>query len=201
MQPLVPDALETLKRDFARAISNYASDPANGTDHLRAAARAAVDAREHIFTKDGTPDWAGRTFPYREWVREAYVAVNADLSGVPGVQNAVRYHVGNRLRERLTATELEALGLRQLTPRERSAETRAQRSAKLNAIGAGGPMTSFEEVDAAFEAVLVTLERMKQTHRALSDDDYRAALFRLEMIEKAAAVRRLAWRKDRPATV
>lgn len=185
------DDLAALRQRLSRALSRLVdSDGEARAIAGRDAAGIIVAARELLITRSGDPDWPGRSHAYREWVREAYDGAHIDPAAVPAVQAAVRYHVGNALRERLTAEQLEAAGLRTLAPRERSAETRADRSRRLGLLGGGPAIRTYAEIDEVFETVLRTLERMKQGPAALTDDELRWSTSRLEWIETAAKARR-----------
>ena len=120
---------------------------------LRDVASDFVDAREHFFTKEGEPDWRGRTYAYRRWVRETMSLANVPPETIHATQAAIRYHVGNVLRDRLDHQTVEALGLLSESPRERSVEKRERHSAVLSVFGGGGPLSEGETVFA-----LMTME-------------------------------------------
>lgn len=103
---------------------------------LRELAGALVDAREHFQRPDGSPDWKGRSYPYRVFVREAYTDAGIPKDEQPTVQAAVRYHVGAVLRERLDDDTLADYDLIPRSPRERSQDRRESRSALLSALTA-----------------------------------------------------------------
>lgn len=126
----------------ARAVESlrlYALGKGERTGHLRDVATAFVEAREHFFTKDGTPDWLGRTYVYRSWVSETMSLANIPADAISSLQASIRYHTGNVLRDgRLDEETLSALGLRSESPRERSLEKRSAHSATLAIFGGGG---------------------------------------------------------------
>lgn len=99
---------------------------------LRAAAEAVVALRrEHQDPEvPGQPDWAGRSQSYREQVARLYRQAQVPPDSAPGqVQSAIRYHVGNVLRQVAPAAELEAAGLDAAGPLGRV--TRSRKQARL----------------------------------------------------------------------
>ncbi len=121
------------------SLRAYRSGPeGERTSNLRAVATAFVDAREHFFTPQGEPDWLGRTHAYRTWVRETMRLASVQAEELPTVQAAIRYHVGNIVRERMDADTIEGLGLRSSSPKQRSVEKRGRHSEVLNFFGNGG---------------------------------------------------------------
>ncbi len=120
-------------------LRNYKSGPeTEKTTNLRAVATSFVDAREHFFTPEGTPDWKGRTHAYRLWVRETMTLASIQADELGTVQAAIRYHVGNIVRERMNEDELQNLGLSATSPRERSVAKRERNTSVLTLFGNGG---------------------------------------------------------------
>lgn len=87
---------------------------------LRRAAGHLVRLRGLYTTKAGDPDWRGQSWDYRQKVGEIYAAAGLDAAGESGVKVALRYHIGNALREDLSEDELEQAGLSPKPPRERT---------------------------------------------------------------------------------
>lgn len=146
-------SLNALKKKATRLLESYKSaEDESRTPIARRLAEILVEAREHFEDADGETDWRGKTYPYRVWVREIYDEAN--LRGEDGkrVQAAVRYHVGAALRARLSDEQRESLGLMPQSPRERSGERRAARSAVLNALNsrdvAGGALLALTALQA-----------------------------------------------------
>lgn len=79
-----------------------------------------VELREHFITPGGQPDWTGRTGAYRLAVRNLYADAGYSPAERRAVQTSIRYHTGNLVRGRVSAEELENLGLDTRTPQERS---------------------------------------------------------------------------------
>lgn len=139
----LPDIQKAAISSISRSLS--ASDNVR-TDLLREAARYFIDARQHFFTREGEPDWLGRTYAYRTWVREVMSAAHVPGDEVSSLQAAIRYHSGNVLRDRLDAEQIDDLGLRKESPRERSVEKRERSSSTMNIFGGGAELTSAEEI-------------------------------------------------------
>lgn len=130
-------ALTDCRDEALTLLKAYRRTPAEGrTPLLRSLAGVLVAAREHFSRDDGTPDWKGRTYAYRTWVREVYGDAGFPTDELPTVQAAVRYHIGAALRERLDDDTLREYGLIERSPRERSQDRRAEKSALLSAFSA-----------------------------------------------------------------
>lgn len=108
--------------------------PEARTPLLRALAECLVSAREHFEREDGSPDWKGRTYAYRTWVRDVYQDAGIPSDELATVQAAVRYHVGAVLRDRLDEETLSEYGLIERSPRERSQDRRAEKATLLSAL-------------------------------------------------------------------
>lgn len=143
-------------------MRTYANNPndADRTAILKDVAAALVDSRAHFFNREGEPDWAGRTHAYRMWVRDATAAANLTPADRTAIQAAVRWHVGTTLRERLTPEQLEAIGLKVKSPRERNIEQRANRAEVLALIGPGPEITTYADLMTVSELFEVTLKRI-----------------------------------------
>lgn len=116
-------------------VREYAAVETSKTAILKDLARVVVDLRQRFHTEDGRTDWAGRSHAYREAVARIYHEAGVPPDSLDGMQAALRYHVGNVLREVAPADELEDLGLKAKTPVERVKETR-DRLAALARLGA-----------------------------------------------------------------
>lgn len=164
------------------------SDEDERTVHLRDVAEAYIDAREHFYTKDGDPDWAGRSYAYRQWIRETVTLARLPQDGKQSIQAAVRYHLGNILRDRLDADTLESIGLRKESPRERSVEKRAGVSALLRLVSGGDPIENLADVLEATKAIHSALTRITPSDLPGSD----AAAAKAALAEVAAEALRRA---------
>ncbi|UVK63547.1 hypothetical protein SEA_JANEEMI_27 [Arthrobacter phage Janeemi] len=142
-----PATLPSIQKSAINAIHASLSATDNErTDLLRDAARLFIDARAHFFTREGEPDWLGRTYAYRTWVREVMSAARVPGDTITSLQAAIRYHSGNILRDRLGDEEIADLGLRKESPKQRSVEKRERTSGTLNLFGAGGEITDPDEI-------------------------------------------------------
>ncbi|WLZ10617.1 hypothetical protein [Arthrobacter phage SWEP2] len=139
----------------------YAAPESERTECLRETARSFVAARQHFFTREGEPDWLGRTYAYRSWVREVMGAANIPADDLPTIQSAIRYHTGNALREQLSEDEMDALGLKHSSPRERSVEKRERNSETLALFGGGSAITDADDVVRAAALVETFTRRIR----------------------------------------
>lgn len=158
-------------------MRTYLAD--GGTEHLRATASAFVDAREHFFTKDGDPDWRGQTFAYRRWVRETLFLAGVQAADMTRVQGSIRWHTGALLRAKLSPEQIEDLGLREVTPAQRSVEKRSRQSEVLGVFSAGEEISDPEAILSALHLASVGLRRLSteavQAAPASSRKEIRAA--------------------------
>lgn len=147
-----------LQKQAVEAIRAYNADLR--PDGLREAAEALVEMRQHFATNDGEVDWRGRSWPYREAVSEVYASVGVPSEDLPSLQSAVRYHVGNVVRERLSASEVKDLGLMAAGPRERTREFRESRASLVKTIMPQGELDDDDIIRLAvmIEGLLVRIE-------------------------------------------
>lgn len=180
-------SLDDLRAAAVEALIQYQrADEAERTPLLKAAAEAFVAARERFFTKEGEPDWLGRTFAYRRWVREAFSLANVPADEITRIQGAIRWHYGAALRAHLTPEQIEDLGLRDATPAERSVEKRARHSEVLSIFAAGPELDDFETIASALHLTELALRRVStDSIRGLS------AVRRKEVHEAARSVEEL----------
>jgi hypothetical protein len=177
-------------RKTVRSITDAASDALRraylgNKDAYPEAASHLVDLRERL------DDWRGRGVEYRDAVRTAY-----DDAGVQGrdlvrLQNAIRYHVGNELRARLTDDELEDYGLLPRRVSERNRTARSAQSAVLAAAGVGTADNSLRHnlpmILAYVEALLEFAEEQADPPSTLTPDRRVAARLALESISARTA--------------
>jgi hypothetical protein len=69
-------------------------------------------------------DWTGRSQAYRDAVAAMYAEADVPADSQANHQAAIRYHVGNLLREKLPKRKLQELGLDTASPAARKAETK-----------------------------------------------------------------------------
>ncbi|WGH21376.1 hypothetical protein SEA_EMOTION_27 [Arthrobacter phage Emotion] len=178
--------LADLQRTAVAALRRYLADAR--TEDLREVATCYVEARAHFYTKEGRPDWLGRTHAYRSWVRESTGMANVPPDDLATVQAAIRYHSGNVLRERLSEDEVEALGLKPESPRERSVVKREHQTAILSLFGTGGAeITDADEIVHMVEIIEATLQRIShESIAAMSSADRRRVRTAARALAKGA---------------
>jgi hypothetical protein len=187
-------SIAALRDEAADLLRRYtrAEKDADRTPLLRRVAEVFVDLRGHFYDDDGVQDWRGRTYPYRQVIGDAYGLANVPKDELSTVQAAVRYHVSNVLRERLSADDLEALGLRPSSARERSVEKRERQSALLSAFRNGPAPSEGLDVLRALAAAHALLSRIPAgSLRDLTDQDRRKAA-RTFLADLSADVDRLS---------
>lgn len=112
-------------RAATRQLRKAVAAPAHErTRLLRGVADLLVDLRALHTGTDGETDWAGKSYAYRDAVRDIYAGAGLPADSSDSTKTALRYHVGNVLRERLTPDELVSAGLSRLDPRDRQASRR-----------------------------------------------------------------------------
>lgn len=177
-------SLSTITDDATAAISAALTEPdTQRTENLKAAAHSLVDGREHFFTREGEPDWLGRTYAYRTWVREIMSKAHVPADEVTNLQAAIRYHTGNVLRDRLEDDVIASLGLKKQSPRERSVEQRERAAETLNFFTGGPAIDSAEDIQAVCKLIETALRRVNaktiKTMPAKSRRETKAALLRV----------------------
>jgi len=127
---------QDVARDLVRALRKLKTldtgSPAR-TETLREVARLTVDLREHFLTPSGQPDWAARTWDYRNFIIDRYADAGYSKEESRKVQATVRYHVSPYLRQKLSPDQITDLGLRHESSVDRSREQRDARRALLRA--------------------------------------------------------------------
>lgn len=141
-------------------MKEWAALESGRTQVLRSLAEVVVELRSRTL-ENGTPDWAGRSWEYRQAAHAAYEAAGIPADAQAGIQAAIRYHVGNLLRERLTPEELQRAGLLGVSPRERIAAQRASLVADAEAGGRRRNATPSSLMDAADNALEAAQRRLE----------------------------------------
>ena len=113
---------QKLVDDGVQVLTRYLED--HRTDHLRQLAEIVVRLRGEHTLEDGRKDWAGRSPAYRQSMADLYTRARVPEAKLDTVQAALRYHVGNLLRERAKGEELAAVGLSTVAPKQRLATAR-----------------------------------------------------------------------------
>ncbi|UIW13280.1 hypothetical protein SEA_CREWMATE_28 [Arthrobacter phage Crewmate] len=176
-----PSTLADIQKAATESIhSSLSAADTERTDRLRDAARFFIDARAHFFTREGEPDWRGRTYAYRTWVREVMSSAHVPGDEVTSLQAAIRYHSGNLLRDRLDEDAIADLGLRKESPRERSVEKRERTSETLNLFGAGGEISDVADIVLLCTLAERALARVNVSNLSADDaEEARAAIRKL----------------------
>lgn len=112
--------LTAVQAEAVRWLGAYMDSGRQRTDHLRKAAEAVARLRGFFWLRDGVTDWGGRSTAYRALIREVYVGAGIGMDIRDSVQSAMRYHVGNYLRENVPAHDLALCGFGEESPKERT---------------------------------------------------------------------------------
>lgn len=149
------------------------------TATYRKLAGVIVDLRKRYTNSQGTgPDWRGTSQDYRDAVAEMYRASGVPEDSTSNMQAAIRYHIGNVLRERLTEDELRAAGLSVDSPLDR-ARTRRE------AASTGGYANEEEMVT----DMVQTLQSVQESHPDLVVLDLRdEAQDTLDMLNRCLSI-------------
>lgn len=178
-------SLPTLLDTGAKLVRQWYSIEESKTEVLRDLAVVVVDIRSR-FDHEGSKDWAGHSWDYRQAISGMYEAAGVPPDSVANVQGALRYHVGNVLRDRVSPEELEAAGLKVSSPRQRVASARSETAALVAAVTAERDAEAAEgrgrryPVGRLLSAAKVAVERAEKDLTADEDagtaEDMEAAL-------------------------
>ena len=132
------------------------------SSEMHSAADALVDMRLMHVNRDGMPDLGGSSFEYRQAVGEGLSEAGVDATNRPKVMAALRYHVGNRLRERFTADELAEYGMLAKKPAERQQAERAHLASIVRvATSPRAEVSDPEEVVKALQMAATILDNVR----------------------------------------
>lgn len=124
----------------ARAVSllkEYLRAPVESrTRIIRELGETLIETRAQFERPDGSPDWTGRTHAYRRAIREMYDDAGIGERDRAQIQGAVRFHIANILRERLTEEQLAEYSLLPRGPHDRDRDNRSTKSAIVAAVSA-----------------------------------------------------------------
>jgi hypothetical protein len=133
---------------------------------LRDVAECYVDARAQFTASDSdlTPDWKGRSGPYREWVKSVFSLANVEPEVRKSIQPNIAYYVSSILRDRLSTDELRDAGLDERSFRERRND---RREGEIEMRRLFDPDTPVDELDLALLTSLVgrVVLRLTETQR------------------------------------
>ncbi|MEV0267736.1 hypothetical protein AB0H43_03090 [Hamadaea sp. NPDC050747] len=148
-----------------RRLRNAATD-AQRTDLLKETARLTVDLREFFLTDSGEPDWAARTWAYRDYLRERYIEAGYPIDEAKTTQAAVRYHVSGYIRTKLASDQVADLGLASGTFNDRKREVRTAQSELLKVALTPPEHASAADESRAIAGALLVLERVNPANFA-----------------------------------
>lgn len=130
--------VRTVQAALVNVLRDYSRGAGDGTTLLRRAAEMQVELRQYFARPDGETDWLGKSYGYRQLMTETYGLAGILPSERKKLGDAVRYHVINVLRERLSPEEIAALDLREQDGPTRAKETRERTRAIVDAATAEG---------------------------------------------------------------
>ena len=130
--------LETIQDRLVKALK---------ANEMREAARWVVQARsEHFLTKEGLPDYSGRSWEYRSWFSDVTNSLNLPDPERARLMSRLRFHVGNRLRDEVREEELADAGLLKVSPAQRGKSNYEHRSLPYRIVTSGKKLTTDEEI-------------------------------------------------------
>ena len=139
------------------------------TDDLHAAANVVVEARsEYFLTADGSPDYGGRSYAYRQWYGSVVDTLNLSDSDRRKLLGNMRFHVGNALREALSPEELREAGLLVESPVKRGKRNYENRSAPYRVVTSHTKLSSEEEIHKVSELIEKLSRRLDPSEMAES---------------------------------
>lgn len=133
---IVDEGSEALIKRGAAYAREYISVENRPTILLLNIAAVMIALRQHHTTEDGRPDWLGRSGPYRKDAAALYSDAGATDETRERISRAVRWHVGNLMRQVLTPEQLAEYELQESSPLERLQDQRAATSAIVAAARA-----------------------------------------------------------------
>jgi hypothetical protein len=162
--------LEEIQRRVADGMRSYMShEGAERTVAAKEVAEALVDARELIQTREGEPDYRGRSNAYRTFVTEALDQAGVPRGDRPSLQSNLRYHVSPILRQR-HPNIAEELGINPDSFAER-ARRRADRDGHIVSLFSGGSeLDEVEDVLLVANLARLAVSRVSGVPRASSVD-------------------------------
>ena len=191
-------ATRALVEQGVEILREYLGTPE--THYLKRLAPIIVALRGRHRLDDGRQDWSGRSPDYRRVISEMYAEAGVPKEKLDTVQAALRYHVGNLLREQAGEGELAAVGLTSVSPKERLQRNRDALNAQRELAAPrqdAARLSAYAQVllDYIDESVLGELppERLVATRLALEALQSRSAQLLVRVADAAG-------RSSRPAT-
>lgn len=177
-----PESVDELVEEGARLLADYVRDPR--TSLLRKLAPVIVELRSRYTLEDGRPDWGGRSPEYRAQMASLYNRAGVPKDQLDTVQAAMRYHIGNLLRERASSDELLSVGLTATAPRQRNSASREAVAALAAAAGGKTPRADVDRLAVYAQAILDFLD--EAAINRLPADRSRVAQMALERVRERA---------------
>lgn len=154
---------DTIAANIVRKLRalRAAVDRERQTTLAREIAEGSVALREFFIDGNGQPDYAGRSHAYRVTMRDLWSKAGfINAAERDAAQARVRYHVGNIVRERIPADQIEAAGLQAPSPREQTTERKRAVAALAQAAQSGPLGDSDADLVRAVGAALAILLRL-----------------------------------------
>lgn len=165
---------DALLAEIAAALLAYQhGDESHRTESLRRAAQLLVSSRAHFQTREGRPDWGGRTGAYRLFAGTAFNLARLFGDDRTRVSAALRYHYGDALRELLGVEKAVELGFVEKSPKERARAARAAHRKRFEGlVAAAAAGTGMESVVELVQRIGDEIDALKpELIRSLSDSD------------------------------
>lgn len=112
-------------------VKEYAKVEEHPTILLKNLAVVLVELRKRCVDGEGRRDMGGRGYDYRQKAGKLYKDSGLGADRTSGIQQAVRWHIGNLLRDELTEEELAEYTLKPTKPLERQQTQRAENAVVL----------------------------------------------------------------------
>lgn len=182
-------SIKTLQAHGTDLLRQYVETDAKRTEVLRNLAKVVVGIRAQTMTGDGkTPDWAGQSQAYRDVIRAMYDEAGIPTDASANVQAALRYHIGEVLREVVSPSALTKAGLTTKGPRDR-ARTRNGEQASA-AVSNGQRQAPSEAPTDPEEAMRAAIQFVQHAHATPAPKDPSVLLILCLSLEHACQVLR-----------
>lgn len=146
------------------AVNNVVDGKYN-THSVREAADGLIELRTMFTDRHGNVDMHGNSYPYRQAVAEIMSLAGVQQDERARVMNAVRYHIGNLMREKFTPEELREMGFMESSPLSRAKDERKTRSRVLRtAVSPDEMITDPNEVMAALKSAANLVDNVEFTN-------------------------------------
>jgi hypothetical protein len=158
-EQIIEEATEAIRHATREVV-----DGKYNTQYIKEAAERLIDLRMTYTDRYGKADLQGNTYAYRQAVAEVMGSAGISESERAKVMNAIRYHIGNAVRARLTPEELEDYGFLKTAPLDRARKDRVQRAKMQRAAVLGEEqITDPAEVQAALRSAANLLDNISLT--------------------------------------